>query len=85
MRFLHLRIIRISRISQEYLQSLALFFLMKSCGSVNFEGLWSAPQNRKVLSRTPDEKFLRHRAGETVDEYTTVIQPSRWNTPGAEV
>lgn len=25
-----------------------------------YEKIWSAPQNRKVLSRTPEEKFLRH-------------------------
>lgn len=27
---------------------------------IDYEGIWSAPQNRKVLSRTPEEKFLRH-------------------------
>ena len=27
---------------------------------INYEEVWSAPQNRKVLSRTPEEKFLRH-------------------------
>ena len=52
---------------------------------IDYEGLWSAPQDRKKLSRTPNEKFLRHPAGETPEEYKTVIQPSRWNTPGAEV
>lgn len=31
---------------------------------IPFEEIWSAPQNRKVLSRTPDEKFLRHKKGE---------------------
>lgn len=52
---------------------------------IDFEGLWSAPQDRKNLSRTPDEKFLRHPKGETIEEYKTVINPSRWNIPGAEV
>ena len=52
---------------------------------IDFEGLWSAPQDRKKLSRTPDEKFLRHHKGEKFEEYKTVIKPSRWNTPGAEV
>ena len=52
---------------------------------IDYEGLWSAPQDRKKLSRTPNEKFLRHPVGETPEEYKTVIQPSRWNTPGAEV
>lgn len=27
---------------------------------IDFDAIWSAPQNRKVLSRTPEEKFLRH-------------------------
>lgn len=28
---------------------------------IPYEEIWSAPQNRKVLSRTPEEKFLRHK------------------------
>lgn len=52
---------------------------------IDFEGLWSAPQDRKKLSRTPDEKFLRHPKGETAEQYKSVISQSRWNTPGAEV
>lgn len=51
---------------------------------IDYEGIWSAPQNRAGLSRTPEEKFLRHPEGETPQEYRSVIQPSRWNTPGAE-
>lgn len=31
---------------------------------IPYEKIWSAPQNRKVLSRTPEEKFLRHKEGE---------------------
>lgn len=27
---------------------------------IDYEGIWSAPQTRRFLSRTPDEKFLRH-------------------------
>lgn len=51
---------------------------------IDYEALWSAPQNRKVLSRTPDEKFLRHPAGEKVEDYITKVQPSRWNVPGTD-
>ena len=28
---------------------------------IDYDKLWSEPQNRKVLSKTPEEKFLRHR------------------------
>ena len=52
---------------------------------IDYEKLWSTPQDRKKLSRTPEEKFLRHPAGETFEEYVSEIRPSRWNTPGAEV
>ena len=27
---------------------------------IDYDRIWSAPQNRKILSRTPEEKFLRH-------------------------
>jgi putative glutathione S-transferase len=30
---------------------------------IDYEGIWSAPQNRKELSKTPEEKFKRHGKG----------------------
>lgn len=31
---------------------------------IDYEAIWSAPQSRRFLSRTPEEKFLRHKDGE---------------------
>lgn len=50
---------------------------------IDYEAIWSAPQNRKALSRTPDEKFLRHPVGETIEDYYSEISQSDWNIPGA--
>ncbi len=47
---------------------------------IDYEAIWSAPQNRKLLSRTPDEKFLRHPAGETPEQYYSKISQFDWNT-----
>lgn len=30
---------------------------------IDFKGIWSAPQNRKLLSKTPEEKFKRYEIG----------------------
>ena len=54
-------------------------------GQIDYEGLWSAPQDRKNLSRDPEEKFLRHPAGETAQDYAGPIAPCRWNIPGTQV
>ena len=51
--------------------------------SIDYDAIWSAPQNRKALSRTPDEKFLRHPANETAEDYYSEISQSDWNIPGA--
>lgn len=36
-------------------------FYTKFADQIDFEAIWSAPQDRKRLSKTPDEKFLRHK------------------------
>lgn len=35
-------------------------FNTRFADQIDFEAVWSAPQNRKKLSKTPEEKFLRH-------------------------
>lgn len=36
-------------------------FNSKFVDKIDYEGFWSTPQNRKALSKTPEEKFLRHK------------------------
>ena len=48
---------------------------------VNFDELWASDGERAKLSRTPDELFLRHPAGETPEEYQSEISFSHWNLP----
>lgn len=40
---------------------------------IDYDAIWSAPQTRRFLSRTPEEKFLRHPADETPEEYYSTI------------
>lgn len=35
-------------------------FNTRFADKIDYEAFWSTPQNRKALSRTPEEKFLRH-------------------------
>lgn len=48
---------------------------------VNFDELWASDGERAKLSRTPEELFLRHPAGETPEEYQSEISFSHWNLP----
>jgi len=45
--------------SREKKRGFFLSFPAKFNDVIPYEEIWSAPQNRKVLSRTPEEKFLR--------------------------
>lgn len=38
-------------------------FNSRFVSQIDYEGIWSAPQNRKELSKTPEEKFKRHEKG----------------------
>lgn len=48
---------------------------------VDFDRLWVDDGERRKLSRTPDEMFLRHRQGETYEEYAGEISGTIWNSP----
>ena len=48
---------------------------------VDYQALYATDGARAALSRTPEEKFLRHPAGETAEEYQSEITPSPWNRP----
>lgn len=48
---------------------------------VDFDKLWADDGARRKLSRTPDEMFLRHPAGETYEEYASEISTTIWNSP----
>ncbi len=48
---------------------------------VDFEKLWTDDGERRKLSKTPDEKFLRHPEGETYEDYASEISTTIWNSP----
>ncbi len=48
---------------------------------VDFDKLWADDGERRKLSRTPDELFLRHPEGETYEEYASEISTTIWNSP----
>lgn len=48
---------------------------------VDFDKLWADDGERRKLSKTPDELFLRHKEGETYEEYAGEISTTIWNSP----
>lgn len=48
---------------------------------VPYDTLWTGDGTRKALSAAPEEVYLRHPAGETVEDYQSVISVSKWNSP----
>ena len=48
---------------------------------VDFEKLWADDGERRKLSKTPDELFLRHPEGETYEDYAGPISKTIWNSP----
>ncbi len=51
---------------------------------VDFDKLWADDGERRKLSRTPDEVFLRHKPGETYEEYAGEISDTIWNSSSWE-
>lgn len=50
-------------------------------GQIDFEKLWADDGARRHLSKTPDEKFLRHPENETYEDYAGEISQPIWNSP----
>lgn len=48
---------------------------------IDYVKLFSEPNDRKRLSKTPDEVYLRHPENETYEEYTGEISKTIWNSP----
>lgn len=48
---------------------------------VDFDKLWADDGARRALSKTPEEVFLRHPAGETYEDYAGPISKTIWNSP----
>ncbi len=48
---------------------------------VPYEVLWKTDGARRALSNTPDEVYLRHPKGESVEDYQGVITKAIWNSP----
>lgn len=48
---------------------------------VDYEKKWATDGERRKLSKTPDEVYLRHPEGETYEEYASDISTTIWNSP----
>ena len=48
---------------------------------IDYVKLFSEPNDRKKLSKTPDEVYLRHPEDETYEEYAGEISKTIWNSP----
>lgn len=46
--------------------------------------MWAADGERKKLSKTPEEVFIRHPENETYEEYAGEISKTIWNSPSWE-
>ncbi|MBQ8159382.1 MAG: glutathione S-transferase C-terminal domain-containing protein, partial [Clostridia bacterium] len=49
---------------------------------IDYKALYATDGARRLLSQTPDEKFLRHPESETAEDYQSEISFSHWNLPG---
>ncbi|MGM9636890.1 MAG: glutathione S-transferase C-terminal domain-containing protein [Eubacteriales bacterium] len=56
-------------------------FASRIASQVPYDKLWATDGERKKLSKTPDEVYLRHPEGETYEEYAGEISASKWNSP----
>lgn len=53
----------------------------KIAPQIDYEKRWATDGERRKLSKTPDEVFLRHPKGETYEEYASEISTTIWNSP----
>jgi len=51
---------------------------------IDFDELWADDGKRADLSKTPEEKFLRHPEAETYEDYASEISVSKWNSSRQE-
>ena len=56
-------------------------FAFRIASQVPYDELWATDGERKKLSKTPDEVYLRHPEGETYEEYASEISKTKWNSP----
>lgn len=59
-------------------------YAYRIASQVPYDELWKTDGERKKLSSTPDEVFLRHPEGETADDYQSEISTTIWNSPSWE-
>ena len=51
---------------------------------INYEEEWAIGDERKKLSSDPENVYLKHPKGETVEDYITEISQSQWNIDTVE-
>lgn len=56
-------------------------FAYRIAPQVPYDSLWATDGERRKLSKTPDEVYLRHPKGERYEDYAGEISVSKWNSP----
>ncbi len=56
-------------------------FDVRIASQVPYEELWKTDGARKKLSEDPEKVYKPHPAGETAEDYQSVISVSKWNSP----
>ena len=60
-------------------------YLPRIAAKINWDEELKTDHSRAKLSSDPNNLFLRHPKGETVEEYQTEISTTKWNDPSQEV
>ncbi|MBP5151922.1 MAG: glutathione S-transferase C-terminal domain-containing protein [Lachnospiraceae bacterium] len=60
-------------------------YIYRIVSKIDLDEFLKTDHARKALSADPENVFLKHPAGETVEDYQSVISATKWNDPSQEV
>lgn len=60
-------------------------FASRLADQIDYEEFFAYDGSRKALSRHPDQIYLKHPEGETIEDYVKPISKTHWNDPSWEV
>ena len=60
-------------------------YLSRIASKIDYEKLWATDGKRRLLSSDPDNIYLRHPKGESVEDYQSEISKTQWNIDDVKV
>lgn len=60
-------------------------YIFRIVSKIDLDEFLKTDHARKALSADPENVFLKHPAGETAEDYQSVISTTKWNDPSQEV